>query len=394
MTRPLRPETTLGGDAASTSAAPPKTAPPRFGPVLREVREARGLTLRELAQTTAIRRDYLQALEDIQLGSLPEATFARAYLRTYARELGLDPTPLLADFDRLIRPIPLTPPSNKPTSPQQVSPKPVQPQREVAVPGGPPPSEAREPTLGPVRIALIAVLLLLLVAVGAVLLSRPAPAAAVPPSPVPVPALPTPAPVPPPTPPTVPPVPPQGTVRLSVKSVPDGAAVYLDNRNLGQTPVLSFPVDARIRAELRVEAAGRMPLKQTIDLRQSRNLRATLPASVTPPGTRQPSVLTDLNTGVRTLTPLPPLPAAPPASASTPAAAETVALRFVGQSWARVTGGEGQVLFEGIPAVGSVQTYPPGVSVRAGNAGAVRVRVGNTPEQALGEAGQVLTRQF
>ncbi|OLV17052.1 hypothetical protein BOO71_0009970 [Deinococcus marmoris] len=358
--------------------------PPRFGPVLREAREARGLTLRELAQTTAIRRDYLQALEDIQLGSLPEATFARAYLRTYARELGLDPTPLLADFDRLIRPIPLTTPS----------PKPVQPQREVAVPGGPPSAEAREPTLGPVRIALIAVLLLLLVAVGAVLLSRPAPAAAVPPSPVPVPALPTPAPAPPPTPPTVSPVAPQGTVRLSVKSVPDGAAVYLDNRNLGQTPVLSFPVDARIRAELRVEAAGRMPLKQTIDLRQSRNLRATLPASILPPGRRQPSVLTDLNTGVNTLTPLPPLPAAPPASASPPAAAGTVALRFVGQSWARVTGGEGKVLFEGIPAVGSVQTYPPGVSVRAGNAGAVRVRVGNTPEQALGEAGQVLTRQF
>ncbi|QFP77325.1 helix-turn-helix domain-containing protein [Deinococcus sp. AJ005] len=384
MTRPLRPESTLRGDAAPTEPTVANTAP-CFGPVLREAREARGLTLRELAQTTAIRRDYLQALEEIQLGSLPEATFARAYLRTYARELGLDPAPLLADFDRLIRPIPPKPPS----------PKPAQPQREVAVPGGPPSPGASEPTLGPVRIALIAVLLVLLLAVGTLLLSRPIPAAAVPPPPVlVVPALPTPAPVPPPTPPPVPPIPPQGTVRLSVKSVPDGVAVYLDNRNLGQTPVLSFPVDARIRAELRVEAAGRTPLKQTIDLRQSRNLRATLPASVTPPGIRQPSVLTDLNTGVRTLTPLPPLPAAPTTSASTPAAAGTVALRFVGQSWARVTDRGGKVLFEGIPAVDSVQQYPPGVSVRAGNAGSVRVQVGDTPEQALGEAGQVLTRQF
>ncbi|CAM3988992.1 RodZ domain-containing protein [Deinococcus marmoris] len=382
VTEPVRPETGVPGEASGNGETSAST---RFGPALREAREARGLTLRELAQTTAIRRDYLQALEEaqpladgrLQLGVLPEATFARAYLRTYARELGLDPAPLLADFDRLSRPG-LPPPKAAPA--------------EAA--------EEYAPPLGPTRIALIAVLLILLLTVGVLLLRGAAPAAVVPPPPIPVPASPTPPPVLPPTPPAVPPPPvvPQGTVRLSVKSVPDGAVVYLDNRNLGQAPVLSFPVDARARAELRVEAAGRTPLKQTIDLRQGRNLRATLPATVSPSGTRQPSVLTDLNTGVTTLTPLPPLPAAPPASrpgsAPGPAAANAVTLRFVGQSWARVTGDGGRVLYEGIPPMGSVQTYPPGVSVRAGNAGAVRVSVGGAPETALGEAGQVLTRQF
>lgn len=338
-----------------------------FGSTLRGAREARGLTLRELAQTTAIRRDYLQALEDGQLAALPEATFARAYLRTYARELGLDPAPLLADFDRLLRP----------------------PAPEPAVTPPPEPPQQDPPTLGPVRLALIAVLLVLLVTVGVLLLRRPSPAAVLPTAPVPVPAAPAPAPVQPPKAeaPT-PPVSPQGTVRLTIKSEPDGAVVYLDNRNLGPAPVLSFPVDARRRAELRVEAAGRTPLKQTIDLGQSRNLRATLP-----PTGGEASVLTDLNTGVRTLTPLPP----PPASVSPdapPAATGTVTIRFAGQSWVRVTDREGQVLYEGVPPVGSVVKYPPGVSVRAGNAGAVQVRVGGGPEQAMGGAGQVVTRQY
>ncbi|WP_415831298.1 RodZ domain-containing protein [Deinococcus frigens] len=197
-------------------------------------------------------------------------------------------------------------------------------------------------------------------------------------------------------------------MRLSVKSLPNGAVVYLDNRNLGQAPVRSFPVDARARAELRVEAAGRTPLRQTINLGQSRNLRATLPASAPlsgsgqpgtqQPRTRQPSVLTDLNTGVKTLTPLPlppAVPATPTASAvPTPFAANEVAVRFAAQSWVRVTDKEGQVLYEGLPPVGSVLKYPPSVSVRAGNAGAVRVSVGGGPEQALGEAGEVVTRQF
>ena len=345
-----------------------------FGAALRGAREARGLTLRELAQTTAIRRDYLQALEEGQLGGLPEPTFARAYLRTYARELGLDPAPLLADFDRLIRP--------------------PAPEPEVTSPPEPPQDDV--PTLGPVRIALIAILLVLLLAVSVLLLRRPAPAALTPTAPAPT-AQTTP-PVQPQTPqsstmpPAIPqPVAPQGTVHLNVKSEPDGAMVYLDNRNLGRTPVQSFPVDPRRRAELRVETAGRTPLKQTIDLSQSRNLLATLP-----PVGGEASVLRDLNTGVRTLTPLPPPPttSAPAGADGNAGNADRVSVRYVGQSWARVTDRGGRVLYEGVPATASVQNYPAGVTIRAGNAGAVRVTVGSGPEQAMGEAGQVLTRQY
>lgn len=333
-----------------------------FGPALRGAREARGLTLRELAQTTAIRRDYLQALEDGQLGGLPEPTFARAYLRTYARELGLDPAPLLADFDRLLRP--------------------PAPEPEVLPPPEPPQEDA--PALGPLRLAVIAALLVLLAAVGALLLRRPAPVAVTPPAPTSAPATSAAPPGQAGQPPAPAPDSPQGTVRLSVRSVPDGAEVYLDNRNLGRAPVLSFPVDARRRAELRVEAAGRVPLRQSISLSRSRDLRATLP-----PAGGGASVLTDLDTGSQTPTPAPPL-----AAANAEGTADAVTLRLVGQSWVRVTDREGQVLSEDVLPPGRVLKYPPGVSVRADDAGAVRVRVGGGPERAMGENGQVVTRQY
>ena len=333
-----------------------------FGSALRQAREARGLTLRELAQTTAIRRDYLEALENRALGDLPEATFARAYLRRYARELGLDPAPLLADFDRPVQPAP--------------------PEPEAPAITGPP--EDRAPPLGPTRTALIAVLVVLLAAVGTLLLRRQLPAAVAPDPPVPIVAAPDPPALPVPrAPPPAPAV--SGTVRLTVKSVPDGAQVYLDNRNLGPTPVLSFPVDARAGAQLRVEAVGRMPLKQTIDLGQSRNLRATLPAS-----NEGPSVLTDLNTGIKTLTPLPPPPPIPAAAA----VSAQVSVRFVGPSWTRVTDGAGRLLYEGTPPAGSMKGFPAGVTIRAGNAGAVQVSVGGKPQRAMGEAGQVVTRRY
>ncbi|MFD1730002.1 PEGA domain-containing protein [Deinococcus malanensis] len=100
----------------------------------------------------------------------------------------------------------------------------------------------------------------------------------------------TPVAVPPSEPAATPAVPePARTVNLSVSSVPSGARVYLDNRDLGLTPLRSFPVDAREDAQLRVEYTGRQPLKQSVSLTRGRNLRARLL-----PSGQGVSVLTDL----------------------------------------------------------------------------------------------------
>ena len=67
-----------------------------IGEKLRQAREARKLSLEQVAQQTRIRLRFLAALEQGELDSLPSATQARGFLRTYAQFLKLDPEPLLA----------------------------------------------------------------------------------------------------------------------------------------------------------------------------------------------------------------------------------------------------------------------------------------------------------
>jgi cytoskeleton protein RodZ len=124
-----------------------------YGEILRHTREAQGLTLREVALSTNIRRDYLQALEDEQTGRLPERTYARAYLQRYARELNLDPSPLLGAFDRTH----LSRPADEPAA---------------ADPGADPPDDLPDAAPSPWdggRSFIVAVLVALLVLVGVLL---------------------------------------------------------------------------------------------------------------------------------------------------------------------------------------------------------------------------------
>jgi cytoskeleton protein RodZ len=71
-----------------------------FGQQLRQARQARSLTLEQIAQTTRIRVHYLQALEAGDLTSLPSMAQARGFLRAYASYLKLDSDALLASLDR------------------------------------------------------------------------------------------------------------------------------------------------------------------------------------------------------------------------------------------------------------------------------------------------------
>ena len=62
-----------------------------LGEQLRHAREKRGLSLRDLEQTTRIRVKYLRALEKGDLDALPNAVQVRGFLRNYAQHVGLDP---------------------------------------------------------------------------------------------------------------------------------------------------------------------------------------------------------------------------------------------------------------------------------------------------------------
>jgi flagellar biosynthesis protein FlhG len=61
------------------------------GALLRQIREAIGVELREIAERSKISLSYLQAIEDDQFARLPAAVYLRGFLVEYARQLDLDP---------------------------------------------------------------------------------------------------------------------------------------------------------------------------------------------------------------------------------------------------------------------------------------------------------------
>ena len=61
-----------------------------IGRLLEHKRKERGLTLEEVEQATKIRKRYLTGLERDDYAILPDAVYARGFLKTYANYLGLD----------------------------------------------------------------------------------------------------------------------------------------------------------------------------------------------------------------------------------------------------------------------------------------------------------------
>ena len=63
----------------------------RTGEVLRQARTERKITLSDVEQDIRINRTYLEALEGARFDLLPAPVYARGFMRSYARYLGLDP---------------------------------------------------------------------------------------------------------------------------------------------------------------------------------------------------------------------------------------------------------------------------------------------------------------
>ncbi len=73
------------------------------GAFLAAKRGERGLTLQQAASATHIRPEFLKALEADEPERLPAPVYARGYLRTYARYLGLDEESLVARLHQPVR---------------------------------------------------------------------------------------------------------------------------------------------------------------------------------------------------------------------------------------------------------------------------------------------------
>lgn len=69
-----------------------------IGTTLQNARERRGLSIEELAAITRITVPVLRALERSDFEKVPGGIFTRGFIRSYAREVGLDPEEMVARY--------------------------------------------------------------------------------------------------------------------------------------------------------------------------------------------------------------------------------------------------------------------------------------------------------
>ena len=72
----------------------------RFGPNLRRIREQRRITLQHLADTTNVDLELWAGMEANDFSRWPSGIFARAFIREYARVVGVDPESTVDEFCR------------------------------------------------------------------------------------------------------------------------------------------------------------------------------------------------------------------------------------------------------------------------------------------------------
>lgn len=72
-----------------------------IGDILGEERRKRGKSLKEVEEAIKIRAVYLDAIEKDDFHVLPASAYAKAFIRSYADYLEIDPTPLIEEYRRV-----------------------------------------------------------------------------------------------------------------------------------------------------------------------------------------------------------------------------------------------------------------------------------------------------
>jgi len=76
-------------DSSDTTPAPSAATGRSIGNLLREARKASGLSIADISEETKIGKRFLEFIEQDAFHRLPGGIFNRAFLRSYAREVGV-----------------------------------------------------------------------------------------------------------------------------------------------------------------------------------------------------------------------------------------------------------------------------------------------------------------
>ena len=180
-----------------------------LGDLLKNERERRGLSIRDVMDATKISRRNLNALEAGETRFLPHSVYLKGYVRNYARLVGLDAAPLVAVVEQqsdgdsgylpqvnaapVVPQAPLAEPALAPEPtgvvvepPPSIPERPAFQERPARPMQNPEPLGQPEPKTNPNLRALIVLVLLILALIGLLYQFRHMQAEAPPPPPVPV----------------------------------------------------------------------------------------------------------------------------------------------------------------------------------------------------------------
>lgn len=73
-----------------------------LGEKLRQAREERGISIREVAEQTRISPLYIESIENDNYKPLPGGIFNKGFIKSYARYIGFDENEALQDYSRLV----------------------------------------------------------------------------------------------------------------------------------------------------------------------------------------------------------------------------------------------------------------------------------------------------
>ncbi len=90
-----------------------------LGKYLKNQRESKKISLREVAKNTRVREHVLKAIEEDQHQLLPPATYVKGFLLAYAKYLKLDPNDVLLRYERVLKGEFAPPPSVQTPRPKQ-----------------------------------------------------------------------------------------------------------------------------------------------------------------------------------------------------------------------------------------------------------------------------------
>ncbi len=109
-----------------------------FGATLRAAREAKGLSLTDMAQKTHLMSQQIESLENEDFSKIAAPIYGRGFVKLYCEAVGLDPQPMIAEFMEIFNgnrmptirmrpPKPAPEPAPKPT-PEPAPPEPAAPE--------------------------------------------------------------------------------------------------------------------------------------------------------------------------------------------------------------------------------------------------------------------------